>query len=358
MTDQVLQVLGPSTGGIRRHVATLAAGLQTRGWEVETAGPAGVLDGLWPQTASVAVGLGRSTPGAVRALRPLVARAQVVHAHGLTAGWSAWLAGAGTKLVVTVHNLVLDEAAGPAAPILRWFEARLPRRAREVIVISEPMRRRFDPKGTNPHLSVIAPVVFAPVPQRTRAEVRTELAVADGSRLVVLVGRLHPQKGIATLIDAVAHLPDGVQVVVAGEGPLRGELTAQIERLGLDHRVRLLGARSDAADLMAAADVVVVSSIWEGFGLVVAEALYLARPVVATDVGPVASMVADGVTGRLIPPGDPAALASALADLLADPQRAAAMGRAGAERVRSNFDGNTLVARVDALYRLAMEPSQ
>ena len=322
------------------------------------AGPSGVMDGLVPGAVSVPVSLGGSTPRAVRAVRSLAARADVVHAHGLTAGWVAWAAGAGPKLVVTVHNLVLDEAAGAKAPMLRALEGALPRRAHDVIVISEPMRGRFDPQASDPRFTVIPPVGPEPVASRDREVVRKELGVHGSTPLVVLVGRLHPQKDIATLIEAVPLVPGTPQVVVVGEGPQRAELQRRIEALGVGEQVRLIGARADAADYLAAADVVVLSSIWEGFGLVVAEALYLARPVVATAVGPVPSMVVDDVTGRLVPPGDPAALAAAVTDLLADPDHAADLGRAGAKLVRPHFDTDLLVGRVEDVYRNVLEQTR
>ncbi|WP_426572906.1 glycosyltransferase family 4 protein [Aquihabitans sp. McL0605] len=357
MASTTLQVLGPSAGGIRRHVATLAEGLEARGHAVTVAGPAGVMDGLREGAVAVPVGLGPSAVAAVRQLRPLVHQADVVHAHGLTAGWVAWAAGAGSKLVVTVHNLVLDEAAGPSAPVLRRLEGRLPGRAQETIVISEQMRARFDPQGTDPHLHLIPPVAPTPVVTRDRAAVRTELGVPDGVPLIVLVGRLHPQKDIPTLLRAVPSIADDVRVAIVGEGPQRDDLLEQIETGGLAGLVQLVGAKPDAANYFAAADVAVMCSIWEGFGLVVAEALHLARPVVATDVGPVSTMVVDGETGFLVPPSDPPALAAAISAALADPDHAAELGRAGAKLVAPHFDTGALIAKVEDVYDLVTKQS-
>lgn len=355
MSPRVLEVLGPSTGGIRRHVAVLADGLERRGWAVTVAGPSGVMDDLRPGLMPVPVGLGPGALGAARALRPLVREADVVHAHGLTAGWVAWAAGAGPKLVVTVHNLVLDEASGRRAPLLRQLESRLPRRARQTIVISPDMRDRFAGGVPASQLHLVPPVGPTPVASRPASLVRAELGLGPTVPLVVLVGRLHPQKDVASLIQATVALDPAVQVVVVGEGPDRAGLEADARRLGVEGRVHLVGARAQAADYQSAADVVVMCSIWEGFGLVVAEALHLARPVVATAVGPVPTMVIDGVTGRLVPPSDPAALAAAITDLLADRDRAAEMGRAGAKLVAPHFDTDALVRRVEEVYELVTE---
>ncbi|MEZ5178481.1 MAG: glycosyltransferase [Acidimicrobiales bacterium] len=194
-----------------------------------------------------------------------------------------------------------------------------------------------------------------PVVRRTAAEVRAELGIGPDDPLVVLVGRLHPQKDVATLVEAATRLDPAVQVVVVGEGPQRGELEQLVRRHGLEARVHLVGERADATDHQAAADVVVMCSVWEGFGLVVAEALALARPVVATAVGPVPEMVIDGETGRLVPPSDPEALAGAIADLLADPVRAAGLGRAGAKLVAPHFDTDAPVRQVEEVYELVTE---
>jgi len=355
MNRSVLHVLGPSAGGIRRHVATLAEGQEQQGWTVTVAGPKGVMDGLGVDQVTVPV-RNRPSLGGLHDLRVLARQVDIVHAHGLTAGWWSWSAGAGDHLVVTVHNLVLPEVSGRATPLLRIAEGWLPGRAAETIVISDEMRRRFDPAGTDPTITLIPPVGPAPIVSRSTADVRRELALPPDAPLVVLVGRLHPQKDIGSLIEAVPLLASSAQVVVVGDGPDRARLTQQINTLGLTHRVRLLGERTDAADFMAAADVVVMCSIWEGFGLVVAEALALGRPVVATSVGPVPSMVVDGKTGRLVPPSDPIALGAAITDLLTRPEDAMAMGRAGAKLVEPHFDAPALIARVEDVYDLVMKP--
>ena len=146
-----------------------------------------------------------------------------------------------------------------------------------------------------------------------------------------------------------------LQVAIVGEGPQRRALEAERAALGLQDRVRFVGARANGADYLAAADLVVMCSLWEGFGLVVAEALHLARPVVATDVGPVSSMVRDGETGRLVPPGDPAALRAAIEAVLADPAGAAAQARSGAMLVDEHFGPDVLIDDVVSVYRTFVE---
>ena len=141
-----------------------------------------------------------------------------------------------------------------------------------------------------------------------------------------------------------------MRVVIAGEGPLEGDLQARLAALHLEGVVSLVGARPDAVDLLAAADVVVVASSWESGPLVLAEAMTLGRPVVTTPVGFATDLVDDGVTGRLVPVGDAAALAGALTAVLSDPGSAARMGAAGAGRVAAVLDRDNLVDEVAAVY--------
>jgi glycosyltransferase involved in cell wall biosynthesis len=171
--------------------------------------------------------------------------------------------------------------------------------------------------------------------------------------VVVSVGRLHPQKGLDQLLDAVpllvARVP-AAHVVVVGEGPLQDHLRRRIATERLGEHVHLAGPTADAAAALAAADVVAVPSVWESGPLVVTEALELGRPVVATPVGFIPELIVDGETGRLVAPGDAAALAGALADLLEAPARATALAAAGQRRVAAWQDRDAAVASIAAVY--------
>jgi glycosyltransferase involved in cell wall biosynthesis len=353
----VLQLLGPSTGGIRRHVVELAGRLPEHGWASPVVGPEGVL-GPHGVPAGVVPVPGGPTPALVaarRALRAAVAAsgADVVHAHGLKAGWLATLSALPCPVVVTVHNVVLDEAAGRSAAVLRALEARLPRRADAVIAVSPGIAERFAGLPGAERVTVVRPVGPPPVPSRPATKVRAELGVPDDAPLVVAVARLHPQKDLPTLLRAAALLRDrvpGVRVVVVGEGPERAALAALTAELGLGETVSLAGQSPEAADELAAADVVAVSSRWESGPLVVAEALALGRPVVSTPVGFVPELIDDGVSGRIVPVGDPRALADALGDVLADPAGAARMAAAGRAVTAEVLGPDRLVGDVVKVY--------
>lgn len=177
-----------------------------------------------------------------------------------------------------------------------------------------------------------------------------------GTRVVVNVARLDKVKDHAGLIAAFKLLQrDDVpatdcRLVIAGEGPQRRALERQIAELDLARVVRLLGDRGDIAELLAEADVFALSSIAEGMPVTLLEAMAAGLPVVATDVGDVASVVADGVTGTLVPAHDPPALAAALGSYLADENRRRAHGDAARTRAVERFGLGAMVSAYVSLY--------
>lgn len=357
----VLQLLGPSTGGIRRHVAHLAETLRHRGWQVQTAGPTGVLDGLAPLDHVVEVPAGVGPGAAWRARRDLAGAVEgtaLIHAHGLKAGWLATSLHRRPPVVVTVHNLVLTEVAGPAAWPLQRLEALLPRVADATVATSAEVARRFAGAPGADRIAVVPPAWPPPRARRPTGEVRAELGLGAGDDLLVTAARLHPQKGLDVLLDAVALLRrrwPGIRCAVVGEGPLEASLRRRVDELGLAGEVVLTGARDDVADLLAAADVVVIPSRWESGPLVLFEALALCRPVVSTPVGAAPGLLADsdgdGCGGRLVAVDDPAALAGAVGEVLDDPAGAAAMAVTGRRRVAAAYGDEVLVAPLEARYR-------
>jgi glycosyltransferase involved in cell wall biosynthesis len=202
----------------------------------------------------------------------------------------------------------------------------------------------------------VAPVSAPPLPAptRDRAAVRAGLGLPDGRPLVVAVGRLHPQKGYGTLLDAAARWAgdsadrDAVPaVVVAGDGPQRAELAARIDAERLP--VTLLGRRTDVADLLAAADLCVLPSVWEARSLTAQEALRSGTPLVATRVGGIPELVGDAA--ELVPAGDAAALSAAVTGVLADPARAARLAAAGRARAEQWPDDSGTARALVAVHR-------
>jgi glycosyltransferase involved in cell wall biosynthesis len=177
---------------------------------------------------------------------------------------------------------------------------------------------------------VPAPATAAPSAEAV-GQARADMG-APGRPVVLAAGRCAEQKGFDVLLDAVVTLQDrdpAPRLVIAGDGPLAGRLAAQSAAAGTD--VRFLGARTDIPALLAAADVVVVPSHWEGQPLIVQEALQAGRPLVASRVGGIPALTGpDGAL--LVPPGDPGRLASAIASVLDDPVLSGHLAAAAAAR--------------------------
>jgi glycosyltransferase involved in cell wall biosynthesis len=325
---RVLLVLGTSTGGVGVHVRSLAAGLTSRGAQVTVAAPATTQAVFgFEHHAAVEIG-GRPHPvrdaAAVRALRRLAADADVVHAHGLRAGALAALAVRHVPLVVSWHNAATDRVG-------RVLERMVARHAEVCLAASDDLEARARHAGA--HDVRLAPVA-PPRPQATGRD------PGLGSPLVLAVGRLHPQKGYDVLLAALPLLGDAV-VAVAGDGPLEAELRSRAPK------VRWLGRRDDVADLYAAADVVVLPSVWEARSLTAQEALQAGRPLVATAVGGLPGLLRDGAV--LVPPGDPQALGTAVRRLLDDPSEAAELAERGRAVAATWPDEADAVAQVAAV---------
>jgi glycosyltransferase involved in cell wall biosynthesis len=177
----------------------------------------------------------------------------------------------------------------------------------------------------------------------------------DGDRrpTVLTVARLDAQKGLGFLLEAIASIPDA-RLLLAGDGEERAALHERAVRLGVSERIAFLGHRTDVPELLARCDLLVLPSLYEGFPLVVLEAMAAGRPVVATAVGGTPEAVVDGVTGHLVPPGDVTALANAIRSVLSDPVRREAMGSAGRERVTRLFSVETMVEGYRRAYERAL----
>ncbi|WP_354642870.1 glycosyltransferase family 4 protein [Kitasatospora camelliae] len=367
-------VLAGSTGGIGAHVRSLAEGLVAHGVQVTVCGPDGTdtLHGFsrtgarfHPVEITPTAGA-RSDAAAIGELRRAFTGADVVHAHGMRAGLLSDLAlrTAGrfpglrpqTPLVVTSHHAML--ATGMERRLQRLMERRVVRAADLVLGASSDLVARARELGATD--ARLGPVAAPPLPAATlqRAAAREALLgsgpatgepSAEDRPVVLAIGRLVPQKSFDLLLDAVPRFAPGGDdplVLLAGDGPERQALKTRIaaEKLPVD----MLGYRTDIPDLLAAADVVVLSSRWEARSLVVQEAMRAGVPVVSTSVGGVPELVGDAAV--LVPPGDAAALGTAVRDLLRNPARRAELAEAGRQQALTWPDEAATVAQVLSTY--------
>lgn len=191
------------------------------------------------------------------------------------------------------------------------------------------------------------------------ADLRRQLGIAPERAIIGFVGRLVPEKGVDVLMRAyssvLTELPE-TQLLLAGDGTQRAELERLAQTLGISEHVTFAGAQRDIAPFYLLADLMAAPSRYEPFGMVAVEAMAAWRPVVATRVHGFSDSVVDGVCGRLVPPEDPATLASALVALLRSPAQMEQMGRAGHERALTHFTEAVMAARVDQLLRVGAVP--
>ena len=285
----------------------------------------------------------------------------VIHTHLLKAdaygAVAARLSGTAV-LIASKHN---DEAV-LRRPLVGTVHGWLARLTDRVIVLSDHVGHYMRDPGHVP-AERLRRVYYGITPDAgaataARAAVRAEFNVPADAPLLLTIGRLDPQKGhrdlLAALRQVVAALP-AVHLIVAGAPQQASVAYEQALRAAaaapeLGRRVHWAGHRDDVPALLAACDIVVQPSHWEGFGLVLVEAMAAQRPVVATAVSAIPEVVRDGETGLLVPPHDPHALARALLQLCGDPDRRARLGAAGAARVQSHFTAERMVRETLAVY--------
>lgn len=280
-------------------------------------------------------------------------RIDVLHTHKFGSNvWGAIIGRATRTPVVVAHE---HTWSFEGQRLRRALDRHLVARAADAIVaVSRQDRDKMIAlEGIPPERIRVIPTAVAVDAPSHGADVRAELGIPPEAPVVVNVAGLRAQKAHDVLIEATAllaeRLPDA-RVIVAGDGPERSRLEALVSARGLDRRFLLLGKRDDVPDILRAADVVALSSDYEGMPLAALEAMAAGRPLVATAVGALPDVVEDGVTGVLVAPRDPAALADALARVAGDRSLARTMGDAARRRAHENYDLRASVRRYEELY--------
>lgn len=348
----VLMVITPAHYSGAEHAAVyLAQGLEQRGHRVvfackrsESTLSALADAGLEAHVLPIA---GKANLAAPFALARLVHEvdADVIHTHLSTAALWGSIAGrlAGVPVVASVQAL---------------NTAHCFRLADLMAACSEGVRDHLIAQGVPASVirilhNAVPGERYADLPGR--AAMRADLGLSPQGPVLCHVAHLSPRKGHRYLLKAVARLrerwPELVCLLV-GEGPERAALEGEARNLGVADAVRLLGYREDAPAVMQAADLVVLPSVWkEGLPVVLVEAAFVGRPVVASDAPGIREVVVDGETGVLVPPENADLLAEALAGLLADPGLAGRMGAAAKERARRLFTVERMAETAENIYR-------
>lgn len=187
-----------------------------------------------------------------------------------------------------------------------------------------------------------------------RSEMRRDWHIGDQAVLIGTVGRLVPVKGHAILLEALRTLRESnhnVTLCIVGDGPLRGQLEAEVKRLGLEKSVMFAGHQERAYDFINMMDIFVLPSLHEGIPMVLLEALALKAPVVASRVGGIPEVVSDGTSGMLVGPANADELAASIKDMIEDRDKAAAFGVVGRSQVEREFSASMMAERTAGMYR-------
>lgn len=349
-------------GGIPLYTVTLAEALARRGHQpvvvsrggplVERLAASGIphviagLDVTSPFHPSAAAALGRVI-GVIRRHHP-----DLLHAQTRTAYIVAGLAGrvTGVPVVTTAHGFYK----------WHWWRRLLPCWGTRVIAVSPAVQRLLVERYGVPPAKVATianGIAWEPPPPARLAEearrFRHLWGLGGDGPVIGTVARLTPAKRLDVLIHAFhqlrATMPQA-HLLIVGDGPVKPDLIRLAYALGEQEHVILTGTVPHPVVPLSIMDVFVLPSSKEAFGLAIVEAMAMGRPVVASRVGGIPTVVEDGVTGVLVPPNDPDALARALQPLLADPERMRAMGRAGRARYEQQFTMDRVAREVESVY--------
>ena len=364
----VLAESGESLGGTERVVWELATRLPKRRFDVEVwLSPAPGVDEFAASLSERGVPVKRVPEvdsrwdwrGMLHAWRELRRSSpRLLHVHHVWPAADRYLAALAAAAGVP-HLIVTEHIVGrPNSSPQRRLKRHELRRADAVTAVCgavadslardygvERERLRVLPNGAD------LPDLEAERPEARR--LRDGFGAALLKPLWVCAARLEEQKGHAVLLDSLAELrrrDHDFVCALAGDGSLRQPLERRAAELGLAERVHFLGRLEDVGPLLLAADAVVLPSLWEGLPLILLEALARARPVVASAAGGIPDVIEDGVTGRLVPPGDVGALADALESFHGRPDAALKLGRGGQQRVLDGYTWERVIESFELVY--------
>jgi glycosyltransferase involved in cell wall biosynthesis len=345
-------------GGQEIRVLTEARGVARHGHDVLLAAPAESrihAEAARHGVDAVALPIARKGVRGLFALRALLARRpfDVVNTHSSTDTWTAAIACAALSAAPPLVRTRHISAHAPRNAATRWLYTRA---AARIVTTGERLRRQvIEETGASAERVVSIPtgIDLERFHPGDRAAARTALGLAPGGALVGIVATLRSWKGHRHLLAAFAALasPDA-RLVVVGDGPQRSALEAQARELGLAERARFVGNQADVAPWMRALDLFCLPSYAnEGVPQALMQAMACGLPVVTTPVGSIEEIVADGLTGVLVPPEDPERLRAALAALLGDPARREALGRAARAAALERFGEERMVLSMLEVFR-------
>jgi len=369
---RVLHVIGGGEfGGAERHILNLATAMNPDMVEVsvcclfadpfiQVAREAGIRSHSVPMRHKMDFGI-------VTKLRDLIIEEGIhlVHTHGVRANLvgrlAARMAGIDT-VVTTVHSLLVQDYPDLFSRLANTFIERASRSlTTQFIAVSGGLQKALIQQGIpEKKITVIYnglnPWLFQQA--GTAGRWREKAGFSPGVPLVAIVGRLHPVKGHRYFLRSAAEILEkrtDVHFLVVGSGPERDSLEEYTRKLGIPEHVTFTGFVSDVTELMPDLNLLIVPSLWEGFGLTALEAMAVGVPVVATSVGGLPEIVEHGTTGLLVPPADEAGLTRGISWMLDHPQEAVEMAAAARCVVEQKFTASAMARKTEELYRRLKE---
>lgn len=356
--------------GAERHLLDLLQGLRARDVDARLlllTPPDGSAEGMALAATQREIPLERIPiqrhldPGLIGRIHSVLTpiKPQIAHVHLWHADLYGTIAARLARVPVVITSRHNDDPRRRQA-VLRLLYGLIWRMTDAGIAISDAVKRfTVDVEGV-PTRKVHTIHYGIPLPvtkydkREARQRLRAEINAAPEAPVLGMVCRLMNAKGLPDAIEAFSLIMDefpDARLVIAGEGDLRASLEQQIRKLKLSGRVHLLGWREQPIALMAGLDVLLSPSVREGFGLTLLEAMSQAIPIIGSTASAIPEVVADGQTGLLVPPRDPAALSEAMRVLLRDKPLRMHLGLLGEERLETLFSAATMVDRTLSLYR-------
>ncbi|HHY97707.1 MAG TPA: glycosyltransferase family 4 protein [Firmicutes bacterium] len=394
MRYDILYVIRPAAGGMREHVFHLARGMASKGYRVAIVGPQDVYSGetiMARELEAAGVDLillplvGSLSPlhdaaACARLMKIIVgARPEIVHTHGFKASLVGRLAVAASKpffrsrlllklpfrsrlyhesvpgCVCTVHNSIVGQYGAHSAAycIVKLSERTLAPFSDATIVVSEALKREYEELSAGRCRAVR----FIPNGiDLARFSPRRNDVWTPGQFRIGTVARLIPQKGVGTLIrafPAIKELYPSAELLIVGDGVERPALEGLCGELRLKDSVRFLGYREDVPEILRELDVFVLASESEGgMSLSIIEAMASRIPVIATHIGGIPEIVQDRITGILIPPGDPVALAEAVKWVFSNLEEVSKLVSKAYDTVKERFSATAMVDEVHKVYEM------
>jgi glycosyltransferase involved in cell wall biosynthesis len=376
---RLLELIASSRGGGASHIYDLASRLDPQAFAVQVAMPEDggnvtasdfARQGIRFHPVEIAGGF---SVAAVGTIRRLLADVDLLHVHGARAALFGRLAAASLgerrpRIVYTIHGFAAPHYPPPRRQILLGVERALAPLVDQFIAVSHDEKNALVTAGVArpDQVSVVWNGIDVARFQTSRvdaATLRAELGLPVDTTVITTTCRLFKPRDFETLLKAMRQVVDtlpSVHLLIVGDGPLRAEIAAQAEALGLAQHVTLAGWRRDMPEIYAASDLFVLTTWgWEGLPLTVLEAMAAGKAVVASRAGGIPEIVVEGKTGLLVEQRNSTVLAEALAMLAGDAHRRRQLGRAGQTRVAEHFTLPLMVDKTISVYnRLIQLPSE